>query len=199
MKTIVIATSNMNKVKEYAEMLSPLGYTIKCLKDFDPIEIIEDGTTFEENALIKARTLFEHTHHTCIADDSGLSIEALNNEPGIYSARYLGENTPYPEKHRVILERLKDADNRRAFFTCVIAYVSEEEEKLFKGELHGEIAKAPKGEHGFGYDPIFYVPSLGKNTAELTADEKNAISHRGKATRQLLEFLKEKDNAEAQL
>jgi len=195
MKTIVIATSNQNKVKEYKEILEPLGYEIKSLKDFDPIEIIEDGTTFEENALIKARALYQHTHHACISDDSGIEIEALNNEPGIYSARYLGEDTPYPEKHRVILERLKNAENRNAKFTCVIALVSDKGEKTFRGELKGEIAKAPKGEHGFGYDPIFYVPSLGKNTAELTAAEKNAISHRGQATRKLLQYLGENKDA----
>lgn len=190
MKDIVIATGNINKVKEYKEMLEPLGYTVKSLSDFDPIEIIEDGNSFEENALIKAKTLQKHTGLVCIADDSGLEIEALDNRPGIYSARWLGEAT-YREKNEKILELLQDKDNRKAKFTCVIAYVSDEVEKTFKGELFGEISQEIKGENGFGYDPIFYVPDMKMTNAEMTPEVKNSISHRGQATRKFLEFLKE--------
>lgn len=195
MKEIVIATGNINKVREYREMLEPLGYSIKSLDDFDPVEIVEDGASFEENALIKARTLFDHTGITCIADDSGLEIEALDNRPGIYSARWLSEYD-YTTKNMKVIEMLKDAENRRAKFTCVIAYVSKDEEKAFKGELFGEIAHELRGTNGFGYDPIFLNPALGKTNAELEKDEKNAISHRGQATRAFLEYLKGKENEE---
>lgn len=191
MKEIVISTGNAGKVAEYKRMLEPYGYTVKCLKDFDPIEVVEDGTTFEENALIKARALFNHTHRRTLADDSGLEIETLDNKPGIYSARWLGSDTPYDIKNAEVLRLMEGKENRKAQFTCVIAVVDEDGERVFKGTFKGEIAKEAKGTNGFGYDPIFYIPELDKNSAELTAEEKNAISHRGQALRQAMKFLTE--------
>lgn len=191
MKEIVISTGNAGKVAEYKQMLEPFGYTVKCLKDFDPIEVVEDGTTFEENALIKARALFEHTGRQTLADDSGLEIEALDNKPGIYSARWLGSDTPYSEKNAEVLRLMADKENRKAQFTCVIAVVDNEGEHVFKGTFKGEIAKEAMGTNGFGYDPIFMIPELKKTSAQLTHDEKNAISHRGQALRQAMKYLTE--------
>ena len=194
MKQMVIATGNAGKVREYKEMLEPLGYEVKCLKDFPPVEIIENGKTFEENALIKARTLFEHTHIPCIADDSGLEIEALDHAPGIYSARWLGENTSYDVKNATILDLLKDKEDRRARFVCVIALVNAEEEVTFRGDLYGEIALEARGQNGFGYDPVFFLPERGCTSAELSPEEKNEISHRGKALRMMRDILEKEIN-----
>ena len=190
MKDLLIATGNANKVREYREMLEPLGYRIRSLKDFDAIEIDENGSSFEENALIKARALFDHTGITCIADDSGLEIDALNGQPGIHSARWMGEDTPYTEKNAAILKRMEQEKNRKARFVCVIAVVFKDGEKLFRGDFDGEIAFEQRGENGFGYDPIFYVKEAEKTSAEMLPEEKNAISHRGKATAQLLAYLR---------
>ena len=193
---IMIATGNKNKVREYKEMLEPLGFTVHDTSELtDYIEPVEDGTTFAENALIKARGVFDHVSMISIADDSGLSIRALNNEPGIHSARYM-EGCGYPEKNRNLIERLEGKDDRFAWFTCAIALIDHNgQPHVFEGIMEGEIAYRPAGNNGFGYDPIFWLPQYGKTSAQLTPEQKNAISHRGQATRKLLEFLKkEYDN-----
>lgn len=191
MKDIMIATGNPNKVREYKEMLEPLGFTVHDLREIEHADAQETGTTFAENALIKARSVYRNTSMMTIADDSGLSIRALNNQPGIYSARYL-EGHDYKYKNRALIRRLKNKEDRSAFFTCAIAFIDHQgNEHVFEGTFEGEIAYKPAGNNGFGYDPIFYLPQYGKTSAELLPEEKNAISHRGKATKKLLEYLHE--------
>lgn len=190
MKDIVIATSNKNKVKEYQTLLEPLGYNVKSLFDYDPIEIDENGNSYEENALIKADALYAHTHIACIADDSGLEIRAFDNKPGIHSARWHSE-LDYKDKNLLVIDLLKNVSDRSAKFTCVIAYVDDNYRKTFKGELYGQIAKEPRGTNGFGYDPIFEPNCCdGLTNAELLPEKKNEISHRGQATRLFLDFLR---------
>lgn len=190
---ILIVTSNKNKVKEFKEMLEPLGYEVSSLLDQDPIpQIPETGTTFGENASQKAEYGRDHYHCWTVADDSGLCIEALDNQPGINSARYLGHDTSYDYKNKVILETMKDKTDRSAAFHCAIALaIPGQETKVFEGIFNGEIAKEITGNNGFGYDPIFYIPRLQKTSAQLTPEEKNEISHRGKATKMLLSYLKD--------
>ena len=190
---ILIVTSNKNKVKEFKEMLEPLGYEVSSLLDQDPIpQIPETGTTFGENASQKAEYGRDHYHCWTVADDSGLCIEALDNQPGINSARYLGHDTSYDYKNKVILEKMKDKTDRSAAFHCAIALaIPGQETKVFEGIFNGQIAKEITGNNGFGYDPIFYIPSLKKTSAQLTPEEKNEISHRGKATKMLLAYLKD--------
>ena len=162
-----------------------------CLLPVD-IDIVEDGKTFEENALIKAKAVMEVTGQLTLADDSGLEIDALNGEPGIYSSRYLGEDTSYVKKNSVILERLKDVpeEKRSARFVCAVAAAFPDgQTKVIRGTMEGIIGYEIKGENGFGYDPIFYLPQYGKYSAELSSDEKNAISHRGEALRRIREVL----------
>ncbi|MCF0110996.1 MAG: XTP/dITP diphosphatase [Erysipelotrichaceae bacterium] len=193
MKQIMIATGNVNKVKEFKEMLEPMGYEVLCLKDIDKeVEIIENGTTFEENAAIKAKTVSDALGVVAIADDSGLEIDALNKEPGIHSARYLGHDTPYDYKNKVLLQRMEGKTDRTARFVCSIAIaVPNEETRVFTGVMEGEIAREIRGTNGFGYDPIFYIPECGCTSAELTPEQKNAVSHRGKATEKFLTFFEE--------
>ena len=196
LKKIVFATANMDKLDEIKQIWGNM-YEIISLKDigFDD-EIIENGNTFEENALIKARAVAKKTDLPVFADDSGLEIDFLNKEPGIYSARYLGHETPYSEKNKMILERLKDVpdEKRTARFVCAIAGVLPDGKEISAiGTIEGIIAHKICGEHGFGYDPIFYVPKLGKTTAELSPEYKNSISHRGaalKAAKEKLEAYK---------
>ena len=191
MKDIMIATGNPNKVREYKEMLEPLGFTVHDLSEVEHEDAEETGTTFAENAVIKAQSVYDHVNMMTIADDSGLSIRALNNEPGIYSARYLS-NHDYTYKNKMLIRRLKNKEDRSAFFTCAIALIDENgEPHVFEGVMEGEIAFELRGNNGFGYDPIFWLPEYGKTSAELSPEEKNAISHRGKATRKLLEYLNE--------
>ena len=190
---IFIATSNKNKVKEFKDMLEPKGYSIKSLNDLDEeIEIEENGQTFEENAIIKAKTVMEATGCLVLADDSGLEIDYLNKEPGVMSARYMGENTSYRIKNQILLDRLHGvpAIVRTARFVCVIAAAFPDGRiETRTGTIEGRIADEPAGENGFGYDPIFYLPDRKMTTAQLSEEEKNAISHRGKALRQIKEIL----------
>lgn len=189
MKDIMIATSNKGKVREYKSLLEPLGYTVHDLSELDPIEIDENGSTFQENALIKAKSIKDKCNMTVIADDSGLEIDALNKEPGIHSARYL-EGHDYSYKNKVLLERMKGKTDRSARFVCAIALCDETGDHLFTGVMEGKINDQAAGDNGFGYDPIFLVEQFGKTSAQLTMEQKNSVSHRGIATRELLAYLK---------
>ncbi len=202
---LIFATGNQGKLREIREIMEGSGYEIYSMKELgaDP-EIVEDGSTFEENALIKARAVAElFPEDLVLADDSGLVVDALNGEPGIYSARYLGEDTPYSIKNAEILKRMESVPEaeRSARFVCAIAAVvpagllprePEGGEYVVRGTIEGRIAYESKGEHGFGYDPIFYVPELGKTTGEIPELEKNEISHRGRALRLMREELEKK-------
>lgn len=192
-KSIVVATTNEGKLKEFKEMLEPIGYTVLSLKDLDhSIEIDENGTTFRENAIIKAQSVVDEFGIEAISDDSGIEIDALNKEPGVHSARYLGHDTPYEIKNQKILDMLKDEKNRTCRYVCAIAWCSPNQEpKVFEDTVECELAYEAKGSNGFGYDPIVYYPPLQKTMAEMDKDEKNAISHRGKAIRKLEEYLDE--------
>lgn len=188
MKKIILATGNMHKKSEFADMLP--GVEILTLKDLDkPIEIIEDGTTFEENALIKARAVHEATGLPVLADDSGLEVDALDGGPGVYSARWMGEDTSYTVKNARLIE-LTEGKEKTARYVCVIAYVDENgQEYTYRGTVEGEIARTPVGSHGFGYDPVFYYPPFGTTLGNVPESQKHEISHRGIALRQ---FMKDK-------
>ncbi|MCL2350903.1 MAG: RdgB/HAM1 family non-canonical purine NTP pyrophosphatase [Firmicutes bacterium] len=181
----VFASKNPGKTKEAAAILSGLGISLVSMAEYriDPA-IAEDGETFEANALIKARAVFDLTGVMAIADDSGLEIDYLDKKPGVRSARFMGENTPYTEKNRMILEFLANVPMRRrtARFVCAAAAIrGGGSAAVVRGEIEGFIAFAPSGENGFGYDPIFLVPGYGLTMAELPEEIKNGISHRGKA------------------
>lgn len=193
-KKIVFATGNTGKMREIREILADLDLEVVSMKEIGfnmPIE--ENGTTFEENALIKARAVAGQCGEIVLADDSGLEVDYLNGDPGIYSARYMGEETPYSIKNAAIIERLAGVsdEKRTARFVCAIAAVFPDGQELVTlGEIQGRIDYGEKGKNGFGYDPIFYVPEFGKTTAELTDEEKNSISHRGRALRKMKEKLR---------
>ena len=198
MKTleIVIATNNPNKVEEYRQMFASISnIKLFSLKDENiHIEIEENGKTFKENSLIKAETISKFTNKFVLADDSGLEIEALDNFPGIYSARFM-EGRPYKEKWAAIFEMLKNKKNKNAQFHCAITFITPTKEKyVFEGIEKGYITEKIEGENGFGYDPIFFSNSLNKTFGNATEEEKNAVSHRGKAFSQLLEFIKNNFN-----
>lgn len=182
---IIFATGNQGKMKEVKMILSDLGYEILSMKEAGiDIDIVEDGKTFEENAMIKAQAIAKLQNAIVLADDSGLEVDYLNKEPGIYSSRYLGEDTPYEEKNRQIMERLEgvEQEKRTARFVCAIAGVMPDGKTFTtRAAIEGYIGTEAKGSNGFGYDPIFYVPEYNCTTAELTLEQKNKISHRGKA------------------
>lgn len=182
---IIFATGNKGKLREIREILGDMEVEIRSMKDAGiDIDIVEDGATFEENAVIKAKAVAAHTSCIVMADDSGLEVDHLNGEPGIYSARYLGEETPYSVKNQNLLERLKGVqdEERTARFVCAIAAVLPDGEVVTTlGTIEGRIDHQAAGNNGFGYDPIFYVPEYGCTTAQLSEEQKNKISHRGKA------------------
>lgn len=184
-RKLIFATGNQGKLREIRMILSDLDCQILSLKDAGiSQEIIEDGVTFEENALIKAKTIMKLTNMIVLADDSGLEIDALNKEPGVYSARFLGESTPYSIKNNYILEKMKDIpqEDRTARFVCVVACALPNGKVITKeGIMEGYIGYESKGNNGFGYDPIFWLPKYNCSSAELTMEEKNKESHRGKA------------------
>lgn len=196
-RRIVFATGNAGKLKEIRMILADLGLEVVSTKEAGFIvDIEENGTTYEENALIKARAVAAAAAvgDIVLADDSGLEIDSLGGEPGVYSARYLGEDTPYSVKNANLIERLQGVpdEKRTARFVCAIAAVLPDgREHTVRAAIEGRIGYEEKGEGGFGYDPIFYVPELHKTTAELTGEEKNLVSHRGKALRLMKEELKE--------
>ncbi len=195
MKKIVFATGNQGKLREVKKILADLNVDIVSMKEEGiQIDVDENGTTFAENAQIKATAIGAHTDAIVLADDSGLVIDALNGEPGIYSARYLGEDTSYRIKNQNLIDRLEGVpdEKRTARFVCAIAAALPDGTVLHtEGTIEGIIGYEERGENGFGYDPIFYVPKLGKTTAELTDDEKNAISHRGSALEKMKVLLRE--------
>jgi len=192
MKRMIFATGNENKMKEIREILGALPLEILSMKEAGvSADIVEDGKTFEENALIKARAICKLAGEMVLADDSGLEIDYLNKEPGIYSARYMGEDTSYHIKNKSLIDRLEGVpdEKRTARFVCAIAAVFPDgKELVVRGTVEGIIGYE-KGENGFGYDPIFYLPERGCTTAELPPEEKNSISHRGNALRLMKELL----------
>jgi XTP/dITP diphosphohydrolase len=191
---ILIATANRGKVKEIRELVRDLPLEFISLTDLAEYpEVVEDGATFEENALKKARVLAAATNLPSIADDSGLCVDALGGRPGVFSARYAGEGASDEDKCRLILEQMRDVPDRyrSARFVCVLAFVRPDgDEKIFRGACEGWITRELRGSSGFGYDPIFFYEQAGLTFAEMDRESKNKISHRGRALRALSEFLK---------
>lgn len=190
---LVLATHNNHKVKEVREILSPYGITLYGLNDLnlDPGEVKEDGKTYYENALIKAREVMKLTNLPIIADDSGLEIDTLNGFPGLNSARYASKMGNHRIAMESLLEKLKDKENRKARFCCTIVLVNQEDKPLiFEGEMKGHIAPFIKGNNGFGYDPFFVPDGYGVSVAELPDNIKNKLSHRYKALKKLITYLK---------
>lgn len=191
---IIFATGNEGKMREIRMIMADLGMEILSMKEAGlSADVTENGTTFEENALIKAKAIAALCDDIVLADDSGLEIDALNKEPGVYSARYLGEDTSYHVKNKNLIDRLEGVpeEKRTARFVCSIAAVMPNGEAYVeKAAMEGRIGYEERGENGFGYDPIFVLPEFGKTTAELSPEEKNQLSHRGKALRMMKEKLK---------
>lgn len=194
LKTIVLASRNQGKIKEIQAMLASLGIRITSLNDYPEIpEIVEDGMSFLENALKKGRTVAEATGEIVLADDSGLEVEALGGAPGIYSARYAGNDADDLQNNRKLLDDLKGVpvENRGAAFRCVLVlYPPDGRHEAFEGCWEGQITEAPAGEGGFGYDPLFFLPREGMTVAQLSPEVKNRISHRANAFAKLKERLK---------
>ena len=191
---IILATHNLDKCKELQASFDDINIKVYTLKKFPEIsDIIEDGDTLEANAFIKSRTVFNKTGIPTISDDTGLFISALNGEPGIFSARYAGENCSYTDNvNKVLIEMNKiDISVREATFKTVVTYVSKDLELVAEGSVKGIITKKPKGNKGFGYDPIFYVPELQKTFAEMDINEKQKISHRSRAIDNLQKLFRE--------
>ena len=203
MDTIIFATGNKNKMIEIRMILADLGCKILSQKEAGiQADVVEDGQTFEENALIKATTIAkiawqmpEYKNAVVLADDSGLEIDALNKEPGIYSARYMGEDTSYDIKNQALIDRLEGVpdEKRTARFVCAIAAaLPDGSTEVVRGTMEGRIGYEITGENGFGYDPIFYLPQFGCSSAELEPEKKNELSHRGEGLRKMRKVLEEK-------
>lgn len=203
MGTIIFATGNKNKMIEIRMILADLGCRILSQKEAGiQADVVEDGQTFEENALIKATTIAdiarkmpEYKNAVVLADDSGLEIDALNKEPGIYSARYMGEDTSYDIKNQALIDRLEGVpdEKRTARFVCAIAAaLPDGSTEVVRGTMEGRIGYEITGENGFGYDPIFYLPQFGCSSAELEPEKKNELSHRGEGLRKMRKVLEEK-------
>lgn len=194
---MIFATGNMGKLKEIKDILGDIGEEIVSMKEAGiDVDIEENGSTFEENAVIKAKAIMELTGQLVLADDSGLEVDALNKEPGIYSARYLGTDTSYEVKNADIIRRLEgiEGNDRSARFVCAIAAAFPDGEVIVtRGTIEGVISKEPMGTNGFGYDPIVYVPEYGMTTGQMEPDAKNAISHRGKALMEMKKILSERN------
>lgn len=195
---MIFATGNAGKMKEIRMIMADTGMEVLSMKEAGiEIDIEESGSTYEENALIKARAVAALADTLVLADDSGLEVDWLDREPGVLSARYMGEDTPYSVKNANIIGRLEGVpdEKRTARFVCAIAAVFPDGRELtVRAAIEGRIGYEEKGSNGFGYDPIFYVPGLRKTTAELTEEEKNQVSHRGKALRLMKEELKKDEN-----
>ena len=190
---IIIATGNVGKMKEIKSIFNNSKYEVFSMKEEGILaDVDENGASFEENALIKAREIAKISGHIVLADDSGLEVDALNKEPGIYSARYMGEDTSYSVKNANIIERLSDVEfeKRTARFVCAVAAVYPDGKELVVREtMEGYIGYEEKGANGFGYDPIFYLKEFDKTSAEISLEEKNEISHRGKAFRAIRDLM----------
>lgn len=191
---IIAATKNKNKLREFGEILK--GFEIVSQEEAGvDIDVEETGTTFEENSMLKAKAIFEATGIAAIADDSGLCVDALGGEPGVYSARYGGEGYDDSGRVQLLLKNMQDIpdEKRTARFVCAITLVGKEGVITARGECEGRISHKPEGENGFGYDPVFYAPQFGKTMAEITPEQKNSISHRGKALKIFAEKLNNKE------
>ena len=197
MKKLIFATSNPNKLREIKEILAGLDYEILSMKEAGvDVDIVEDGKTFEENAFIKARAVAKASGALALADDSGLEVDAMDKAPGVYSARWMGRDTSYDVKNQAIIDNLKGVpdEERTARFVCACAAVFPSgDEFVITQTMEGRIGYEIAGANGFGYDPIFYLPEYGKTSAEISPEEKNAISHRGKALRKMAEMIKKVD------
>lgn len=195
MKKIILASNNKGKIAEVKEILKDMNVEVISMKEAGlDVDIEENGITFEENALIKAEAIMKMTGEITIADDSGLEVDYLNKEPGIYSARYMGHDTSYDIKNNAIIQRLDGVKgtDRSARFVCAMAVVFPDGKNIIaRGTMEGLIADKPMGENGFGYDPIMYLPEYQKTSAQLSSEEKNKISHRGKALEKLKTQLQE--------
>lgn len=186
-KNIVVVSNNKGKIKEFKEILT--GFNVYSLEDLNiDLDVVETGTTFKENAILKVEALMNDYDYV-VADDSGLEIAALDNQPGVYSARFLGHDTPYEQKNVQVLELMADKADRRARFISVIAFAKHGNIHLFEGVINGEISTAVRGTNGFGYNPIFLIPEHQQTMAEISNELKNQISHRALALKQLQEFL----------
>lgn len=195
---IILATNNKSKVKEISEMMSGSDITFVSLADAGiNVEVEETGTTFEENALLKAREICKLSGKPTISDDSGLEIDALDGAPGIYSSRFMGEDTSYDIKNNALIEKLEnvvDPDRTARFRCCMALVLPDGREFVTEGTMEGIIAREPKGINGFGYDPILFIPEYNRTSAELSSEEKNNISHRGEALRKMIEVIKKELN-----
>ncbi|MFK5883957.1 MAG: XTP/dITP diphosphatase [Candidatus Izemoplasma sp.] len=191
MKEIVIATKNSHKIIEFKEMLEPMGYQVLSLFDFEEVPDIEEtGTSFRENAMVKAKALSDYLNKTVIADDSGLEVFSLNKDPGIYSARYAGIEKDYNKNNELLLKNLEGITDRKArFVTAMCIYYIDQDPVIAVDFLYGEIIDEYRGDNGFGYDPIFYLKELDKTLAELPMNQKNELSHRGKCLKQIIKYL----------
>lgn len=196
MNRIIIASGNQHKIEEFRTLFTPLGIQVISMQECGQFEEPQEtGTTFAANAVIKAEALCAQLGCAVISDDSGLEIDALNKEPGVYSARYLGHDTSYGIKNQNLIERVADQADRTCRFVCAIALARPDKPtEVFEGTVEGTVAFAPSGNKGFGYDPIFFYPPLGKTLAEASEEEKNEVSHRGKAMRLLMEYLHHEEN-----
>ena len=191
-RTIVFATNNAHKLGELRGIAGEEWNIMSLAEIGCHDDIPETADTLEGNALIKARWVKERYGYDCFADDTGLMVDALDGAPGVYSARYAGPGHDSAANMKLLLERMADQDNRNAHFSTVIALVMGSEEHIFEGRVDGTIAREPSGCGGFGYDPVFVPEYSGRTFSEMTAEEKHAISHRGRATRKLMEFLARK-------
>lgn len=208
---VVIATRNEGKVKEFAKLFGAKGYKVRSLADYTDLpEIVESGKTFAENARIKAQIISAHLHVPVLADDSGLCVSALGGDPGVYSARYAGENATDADNNARLLQALHDLKEKseltageghppllsEASFVCALSLIDPVANEVIEAEdiCQGYIIHEERGESGFGYDPLFYIPSLGRTMAELTMEEKNEMSHRAKALRMFLDQLPDQTN-----
>lgn len=191
-RTIVFATNNAHKLGELRGIAGEEWNIVSLAEIGCHDDIPETADTLEGNALIKARWVKERYGYDCFADDTGLMVDALDGAPGVYSARYAGPGHDSVANMKLLLERMADKDNRKAHFSTVIALVMEGEEHIFEGRVDGTISREPSGCGGFGYDPVFVPENSGRTFSEMSAEEKNAISHRGRATRKLMEFLARK-------
>lgn len=194
MKKLILASGNPGKLRELSSLLEPLEFQLHPQSDFDVPEVPETGTTFVENAIIKARNAAQHTGLPAVADDSGIEVDALDGSPGVYSARFSGVDATDDANNALLVEKLRDipSGQRTARYRAVIVYMRHAGDPspiICEGSWEGLIRLEPQGEGGFGYDPYFYLPDLGCTSAELSAEDKNRLSHRGQALRQLLKSL----------